>query len=375
MPALPHREALLPWLALSPGTRAFGDPLGPPCLVTDGASGRVPPSTATFPSPPTCTRRQCCPGPWGSRAQIQIPARLSTTEQTSCGTRALPQLTSGVHRRLLAPKQGTRIYWGKIGVSVKDPIVGNVLSQDSWYRPPNKGFSCCKGIQGVSSPNSGVSLPAGLSLPVKPPHHWNNGHLEEPAFSGPRWLPPPYARPSYLSDEEKQSFDRALAWLRDPGPRGHLASSSKARKKDFEISTLIAVIVSMAAAISTTTSATVTSQSSGDSNNAVREWETSVSRRSYPGRDPSVDSVSCRDQPMLSPMNVGAVSQLSRQLTAMEFAEQKDSCPQGQEAHGDVEETGPCGLLWEGSLPILLACALCWPVLLKASPECLRVDS
>ncbi|XP_010612298.1 uncharacterized protein LOC104855203 [Fukomys damarensis] len=39
-----------------------------------------------------------------------------------------------------------------------------------------------------------------------------------------------------LSDEDEQSFDRALAWLRGPGPPGCPASSSKARSSEAESS-------------------------------------------------------------------------------------------------------------------------------------------
>ncbi|KFO18475.1 hypothetical protein H920_20155 [Fukomys damarensis] len=96
--------------------------------------------------------------------------------------------------------------------------MGNVMSQE----------------RRASAPPTGLSLPVDDVTPLKPPPRWNNGHQEEPTFPGPRWWPPPCARPPYLSDEEKQSFDWALAWLRGPGPPGCPASSSKAQSRAAE---------------------------------------------------------------------------------------------------------------------------------------------
>ncbi|KFO34273.1 hypothetical protein H920_04321 [Fukomys damarensis] len=88
----------------------------------------------------------------------------------------------------------------------------------------------------ASAPPTRLSLPVDDLTPLKPPPHWNNGHPEEPTFSGLRWRPPPCVLPSFLTDEEKQSFDRALAWLWGPRLRGHPVSSSKAQSGTAESS-------------------------------------------------------------------------------------------------------------------------------------------
>ncbi|KFO30142.1 hypothetical protein H920_08489 [Fukomys damarensis] len=180
-------------------------------------------------------------------------------------------------KQQLAPEQETQVYWVNIEVLGKDPNMGNGMSQelpvqatlvnghhavkasevfpaqtqasvglpehskDGRQKPLKKD-----GVGGLSLPLSSspkVSAPStGLSLPVdevpllNPPPYWNNGHPEEPTFSSPRWQPPPCVPPSYLLDEEKQSFDWDLAWLWGPGPPGRPASSSKAQSSAAESS-------------------------------------------------------------------------------------------------------------------------------------------